>query len=204
MILIGDVHGKYDRYKKITEGLKDTIQVGDMGVGFVSPRSGREMRNPHFDWMVENNHRFIRGNHDNPSVCTRHRQFIPDGTIEDDVMFIGGALSIDKNYRIEGLDYWSDEEISYEKLGYLISIYSEVKPRIMITHECPEYIAHDLNHRRFKLDPMFASRTRIALQNMWEIHKPEIWVFGHWHISWKKDVLGTRFICLNELEMTEI
>ena len=36
-IFIGDVHGKYNRYRDIIRDCENTIQVGDMGIGFRHP-----------------------------------------------------------------------------------------------------------------------------------------------------------------------
>ena len=70
---IGDVHGKYGRYETILKNSDlPTIQVGDMGVGFFHrdyEGTLRPFANPPYDKMVAGNHRFIRGNHDNPYVC---------------------------------------------------------------------------------------------------------------------------------------
>jgi hypothetical protein len=197
---IGDVHGKFDRYKNIIKSVPNTIQVGDMGVGFRrlgGPYDGEFSTNPPYDRMVEGNHRFIRGNHDNPSVCKRHTQYIADGAVEGDMMFIGGAFSIDKAYRTENYNWWAEEELSYVELDELVTKYLDTKPRVMVTHECPDSIA-DLLCDGFKLD--LPSRTRSAFDSMWAGHKPEVWVFGHWHFSFDQVIMGTRFKCLNELE----
>src|SRR5712671_5809644 len=100
-IFIGDVHGKFDRYKAIIREHPNTIQVGDMGVGFRRWPHGEYQSNPPYDEMVKANAYFIRGNHDNPAVCKRHTQYIPDSMVQNDTMFIGGGYSIDWQYRIE-------------------------------------------------------------------------------------------------------
>lgn len=200
---IGDVHGKYRQYKKILKAGPDTIQIGDMGVGF-RRRDGSAYENPPFDKMREGNHRFIRGNHDNPAVCKNHSQWIPDGHVEGDMMFVGGAVSVDQAYRQEGYDWWPDEELNHNQLLAIVDKYIEVRPRIMVTHDCPEEIAHylcALSGRR-KLD--FPSRSRQAFQSMFQLHQPEVWVFGHWHYSYEMKILGTLWICLNELEVIDI
>lgn len=203
--LIGDVHGKFDRYKKIIAGCERSIQVGDMGVGFRN-RHGEVKNNPPHYAMVRGDHRFIRGNHDNPAECRKHSQFIADGTVENDVMFVGGAVSIDKVYRTEGISWWPDEELSAAELNQIVDVYAVVKPRVMITHECPESVAEIICRRMpsSKLDPRFASRTRQAFQSMLEIHQPESWWHGHWHLSIDHVVNGTRFICLAELEYRDV
>jgi hypothetical protein len=206
MIFVGDVHGKYKQYSKIMDEYQDTIQVGDMGVGFrrwmglgeYDPYSP----NPPYDKMVAGGHRFIRGNHDNPGVCRSHTQCIKDGTIIDEMMLIGGALSIDKQWRMPNYTWWEDEELSRQELETLLDVYCITKPRIMVTHDCPEPVAMAMNRRTEKLE--YPSITRQAFQSMFEIHQPDVWVYGHWHRSFDEVIDGTRFVCLNELEVKDI
>lgn len=204
---IGDVHGKFQQYKKIiAQAGGPTIQVGDMGVGFKVRGADGEDRwsaNPPHARMVEDGpHRFIRGNHDNPDVCSRHSQWIPDGTLmttaDNKVMFIGGALSIDKAFRTEGYSWWADEELSDKALWLLVDRFVKERPDIMVTHECPELVAEKLMANVGKLD--IPSRTRQAFSSMLSLHQPKLWIFGHWHMSWEGVIDGCKFVCLNELE----
>lgn len=55
---IGDVHGKYDRYKKIIQDAPGSIQLGDLGVGFRrigGPQAGDFYSNPPHYAMVRGN-----------------------------------------------------------------------------------------------------------------------------------------------------
>lgn len=205
---IGDVHGKYEGYKRLIKDFPRSIQVGDMGVGFKNWHGEIKGNPPHYA-MVAGDHRFIRGNHDNPEECAKHSQWIPDGHVEGNMMFCGGAVSIDRAYRTEGYSWWKDEELSTEELNRIVDKYSTVKPRIMVTHDCPETVAEQVlnsivvlgkpSSGYTKLDPQHASRTRQAFHNMWIMHSPEIWIFGHWHVLFDHVLRGTRFICLPEL-----
>lgn len=203
--LIGDVHGKFRQYKAILSGCESSIQVGDLGVGFrrtQGPNAGKIYSNPPHYAMARGDHRFIRGNHDNPNECYRHSQWIQDGAVESGVMFVGGALSIDRAFRQEGFNWWPDEELSTAELMDIVDAYVGTKPRVMVTHDCPEDVAAEVSRLAgvTKLDPRFASRTRQAFQSMWSAHSPELWVFGHWHHSFDAVLNGTRFVCLAELE----
>ena len=199
-IFIGDVHGKYSQYKHIIKEHKDTIQVGDMGVGFRRWPHRNWQENPPYDLMVEQNARFIRGNHDNPAVCGNHTQCIKDGTVEDDMMFVGGAFSVDWRFRVEDYSWWKDEELSFNSLVRIHDVYMVAKPACMVTHDCPiTVIKHLHSHHLYE-----NSRTQQALEAMWEKHKPKVWVFGHHHMSFDEIIEGTRFVCLNELEVKEI
>lgn len=205
MRYIGDVHGKYRQYKRLIEDVPASIQIGDMGVGFRDYNKGEFKENPPFDAMAKGNHRFIRGNHDNPLVCSRHKFWIPDGTVDDEGrMFVGGALSIDRMYRIPGYSYWENEELSTAELHLMMEVYYTKKPKMMITHECPEFFAQEvmMGFNSLKIDDH--SRTRQAFDAMFEMHKPDVWIFGHWHNSVRKERQGTEFICLAELEHLDI
>lgn len=213
---IGDVHGKYRAYKRAIAAVPRSIQVGDMGVGFrrtSAARYGEPLANPPHYAMVRGDHRFIRGNHDNPSACRTQSQWIPDGHYEDDMMFVGGAVSVDRDQRTEGYDWWPDEELSEAELQRIFALYRAREPRIMVTHDCPEKIVGIL----LKKFPMLGtakidiySRTRLALQEMWSAHRPKLWIFGHYHVSFEQVLhhgnskTGTRFICLAELEHRDI
>jgi hypothetical protein len=206
---IGDVHGHFEPYKRIIGACETSVQVGDMGIGFRRSdgyRDGEEYSNPPHYAMVRGNHRFIRGNHDNPGSCRRHSQWIPDGTIEGNTMYIGGAVSIDKAFRREGYSWWADEECSMDELYVMVDKYVEAKPEIMVTHEAPQEVAEQMVQikENRKLQPEWSSRTRQALQSMWTCHSPKLWIYGHWHMSFIHSIRGTMFICLPELNYVDV
>lgn len=199
--LVGDIHGNFKKYKHLLERATASIQVGDFGIGF-----------SHYYWHERVNrfhhnsqHRFIRGNHDNPAKCREMCGWIYDGTVEGHTMYIGGAWSIDHQLRTEGVDWWSEEELSIAELDQLVDAYTYTKPRVMITHDAPEEVTFNmfiskglgLGNRQIK------TRTGQALQTMFETHRPEFWFFGHWHHTKQSDIKGTHFHCLGELDFVD-
>jgi len=201
MMLIGDVHGKWEKYADIlkTHQPESSVQVGDFGVGFYGENPQRADALKDAMATYGGNNRFIRGNHDNPDVCREYEGWIPDATFDEDtgVFYLGGAWSIDYQWRTQGIDWWEDEELSYDELQAAIDVYERAKPRVVVTHECPEDIVGYMMPW-YKQD--FRSRTRDALGSMWSLHKPQLWVFGHWHSSVTASFEGCQFTCLNELE----
>lgn len=179
MLIIGDVHGKFSEYKKLL-GEEPSIQVGDMGFDYTE-----------LD-CLSSHHKFIKGNHDNYNLHSSHD--LGDYGVWQNVFFIRGANSIDKNMRIDGISWWADEELSYQELKDCISMYETVKPDIVVSHDCPHTTANQV----FGITE--SSRTRQALDIMWGIHQPKIWCFGHHHRSINTVIGHTRFICLAELE----
>ena len=198
--LIGDIHGDWNGYSEIAENAVDfggcdhTIQIGDFGIGF----AGSYWHDRVNDFQYDGTHRFIRGNHDNPAKCKEMLGWIKDGLVEDDVMYIGGAWSIDQAYRTEGVSWWRDEELSISELYEMIDIYEKIKPRIMITHDCSFDVATEMFFRSGILPSgeRHTTRTASALNTMMEIHQPEFHFFGHWHHSIKRDYKNTTYVCL--------
>ena len=198
MIFIGDVHGKIDRYLEKL-GDKPSLQIGDMGLGF---------EGVHLPSLASQ-HRFIRGNHDNPQTCRRHQNYAGDYGYDfaPKLFYLGGAYSVDKQWRVPGVSWWEQEEMSTRALRSALKTYSEARPEIVATHDCPESVSRYLLGTiliGFRPEKLVRTRTGQALQAMLEIHRPKVWVFGHYHIDKDFEMDGTRFICLNELSTIDL
>lgn len=195
MIIIGDVHGNIDQYKKFLENEDNSIQIGDFGFKTEHDRFLKEIYNK------ENKHRILFGNHDYYPYLNKKYSLGDFHYFEDlNIYCIRGAYSIDRNQRIFGRDLFENEEISYSKWPEIIKDFSIKKPEIVISHEAPHVVrAYFFNIYRYSL-------TSHALQECLEVHRPRIWIFGHHHRSIKKEILGyrTKFICLNILETYRI
>jgi predicted phosphodiesterase len=211
--VIGDVHGYWNRYRDVIyrdmvdQNIENSIQVGDLGMGFTSHSEWAPDSAAAFDKRFsKGNHRFIRGNHDNPTEVKKSKHYIPDGFTEttdlgNKIMYIGGAWSIDWEYRTMDVDWWVDEELSIQELNFFIEEYKDLKPDVMITHTAPLGIpAGPMGIRLWGS----GARTEHAFQEMIEIHRPKLWIFGHWHKNFDQTIDGTRFICLNELDYIDL
>lgn len=197
MRYIGDIHGEYDKYLDIIKGCDRSIQVGDFGIGFVD--------NP-IDSYNPDKHQAIRGNHDNPNRCKLERNMIPDGTFDlvSSTFYCGGAMTVDKPRRNHGIDWWPNEELTIREFYDIIPRFVEAKPEIMVTHDCPEFLARQEMSGYDSYKASIPSITRQAFDAMWIEHKPKYWIFGHWHQSVRVEVEGTTFICLDILEYIDI
>ncbi len=189
MRYIGDVHGKIAQYLKLTN-CAASIQVGDMGAGFVPL--------PLFPELPLD-HRFIRGNHDDPDVCRANPNWIADRSFDGERYFIGGAWSIDHAFRTIGVDWWAVEELSWSELDAAIDDVVNYKPKIIVSHDGPGSVMQTLFPYRDR-----NCRTQTALDAMFTLHQPEIWLFGHWHTNIDTVINGTRFICLAELSYIDL
>lgn len=188
-ILIGDVHGHFDEYRQIirTRGANSSIQLGDMGIGFAGDGS----------FNVSTDHRFIRGNHDSPRKCEELPHYLGNfGYLENETaFFVSGAFSIDRRMRIEGISWWRDEELGYMQSQLALDAYIQARPQVVLSHDCPLRCYDEIHSHHGE-----KTRTNTMLQSMYDEHHPDLWVFGHHHVSRRFRVGRTQFICLAELE----
>jgi len=188
-VMVGDVHGKWDQFKSIAEkATMPVFQVGDFGFGLRN-------RKPNIkgDW------RFIRGNHDDPSLAKKDSHYAGDFGVWNGVFFVSGAASIDVGQRTTGVDWWPDEQLNYTQMQEAYNLYVRFKPKIVITHDCPD---HFKSH--FMTYVIKRSSTGVLLNALYEFHEPELWVFGHHHKSQQTRFGKTMFVGLRELETQEI
>ena len=188
MLFIGDIHGCFDIYQDLIKNHDKSIQLGDFGVGFP-------------DWVpfdIPLDHLFLRGNHDNPAVCREHPNYLGDYGFNEDFFYISGAYSIDKDLRIIDVDWWAEEELSYGDWKAVIDLYSKIRPKTVISHDCPKIVFQTLFNA-----PYYPNRTSQAMDQLWEIHQPKTWIFAHYHVSAKRQVKDTLLVCLNINETFE-
>jgi calcineurin-like phosphoesterase family protein len=204
LFLIGDIHGHIDEYLKLLASLpagSRSIALGDMYLG----RPGVHLPE------LPPEHKFIRGNHDDPKLCREHPNYLGDfGYLPDDeLFFVSGAQTA--SWRVLGNSkYWyADEELSESDLNTAIAIYKETRPKLVISHTAPSggarEILKDLNGSYFLSKQIdLESRTSRALQEMFEAHQPSAWCFGHFHINREFLIGETKFHCLAEMAAFEV
>lgn len=200
LTIIGDVHGKIPSYLKICSKHEYTIQLGDMGFRYDQIN------------LDPKNHIFFPGNHENfhtieycPNYIGRYGVYTHGGV---KFFYVGGAFSIDISFRV--CDYirggpktwdWREELTLKEMMGCLY-LYKKERPDIVISHTCPTSIEKLVGNRKimetYGWDDL-ECRTSQLLQIMLEEHAPKEWVFGHFHVPWKKEINKTKFRCVPEL-----
>ncbi len=190
MLIIGDVHGKLDKYIDLVidhEG--PTLQLGDMGFDYEPLRI-----------LDQNRHKFFGGNHDNYDKYNGCVHALGDFGIWHNVFYARGAWSMDWQCRTEGLDLWTTkEQLNYSQSLECLDMYTTIKPNIVITHECPNFIHDELFH----YNPLFGTSTALLFDHMYLEHQPEVWIFGHHHRTTNLLHGTTLFQCLGELATTE-
>jgi len=191
-LIIGDVHGKVDKYwKLLQQNLRSrSIQVGDFGF--------EAQHLWHLANVDSDKHKINFGNHDDYTFLhERHSLGNWSWDIERDLMTVRGAFSIDRVHRTENISWWANEEMNYEEMQQAVDAFILYKPSIVVTHDCPHEVSKHLFGGNIK--NQIKTTTGNGLQVMFESHQPDLWIFGHHHREEDEMIDGTRFICLEEL-----
>lgn len=219
IIFLGDHHGTWPvlfdelNRRHITDCY--LISVGDVGIGFIKPQTSQ------LEHIHELNQRFkklginflgIRGNHDDPNyfngrnrVVLSNFELIEDYTIAQygpyKIQFIGGATSIDRTIRQEGMSYWREENLNF--------VPDKCEPAdVLVTHTAPngcfphgfascvtEWFEEDTNLEKDLI------KEKELMSILLEIVKPKLHVYGHFHASADEVVKNCRHRLLNICEM---
>jgi len=199
MRIIGDVHGKWAMYKNLIRNCEESVQIGDMGVGFFGHKDMRP---------ADPAHVFFPGNHDNPETCESHPNCLGYWGEHKGMFFFGGASSIDAHLRTEGRDWWPREQMPMADMYEAQAFYEDMKTDIVLSHDAPFSICgmiQEASPESRGWGPVRETRTTVCLDELFRFHKPKIWICGHWH----SDIIfppveGTTFIILGELSYLDI
>ena len=205
--IIGDIHGNVFQhngrcwcdnpqcvgrsYNNIVRDAEYSIQLGDLSLKY-------DYLNAIAD---PNRHKVVGGNHDNMDDLPKFEHYLGDfGTLELgglDFFFIRGGLSVDKEYRVNRVSWWEEEELGYKESCKCIKLFGPTKPEIVVSHDCPMtcYYGGVLTNPT-KKDGSQTARLLESCLNAWQ---PKMWFFGHHHKNWVEKIGRTTFVCLNEL-----
>lgn len=103
------------------------------------------------------------------------------------VLSLGGAASVDKAWRQEGVSWWKDEEITREHVAAAIA---GGPADLMLTHESPARTPVRAVREILRTNPFgfpddaradsATSRARVA--KVWDVVYPELLIHGHMHV----------------------
>jgi len=200
IMLVGDSHGDSHFIAGVLEAAREndcelTIQLGDFGFwpGFHGERFLTEVhatmqRLEMPLWVIDGNHDWPEGYRDfvySPVLdfCKTVQVVMRGGThtvggIE--VGFLGGAVSIDQEWRTPGSSWWAEESLT--ELDVEIALLGGPVD-VMLSHDAPippnipllsfgSKVNNQLDIQRRRLDTVI---------NAW---KPRLHVHGHWHMRY--------------------
>jgi predicted phosphodiesterase len=216
---LGDIHGSFAPIfhwlDRLAEKGDTLIQVGDFGLGWITKKALEELGRESKDKGV--NILAIRGNHDNPRLFkdnfkTGNLELLPDYSLREvegkQIFFIGGAISIDRTSRIEGISYWKDEEVEMW-LPKVLGIHCDT----VVTHSAPSFCnptTKDFSNIQWAIDDDPALLEELPIEREYftdvfsvlcETNPPKNWYYGHFHTSLEERIHDCKFRCLDINEL---
>lgn len=223
LIFGGDIHGNWKylisliKRKRIENS--SIILCGDLGLGFKGNESKEYKELIHWSAPLEKANVDIyglRGNHDDPyyfdgrthgriTLVKDYSTLLIEGK---NILFIGGAVSLDRSQRTIGRTWWLDEVIA--PMPSDLCDYEGID--IVATHTAPTCV------RECKLNSLWAETVcmdqglphdltveRDCMQTIYDILKVKNtitnWYYGHFHETDIKIIDGTKFFLINMNEI---
>lgn len=220
IIIIGDIHGEFKtlnweihKRRKIENAL--LIQLGDFGVGFrgddmITICNFNDELKKHNNILVA-----IRGNHDNPSwfngdFIYSNLKLVPDYTVIETtkgiIVCIGGAASIDKNYRTPDKTWWAGEIPKFD-LDVLKEL-EKINISHVMAHTNPSFCYPHMKSPLMKEDIIAyekKSRKIITMNYHYlkSFHNIQNWWSSHYHWHHEQTIKNTKFTTLDIMEFKE-
>lgn len=238
MIIIGDTHSIRPIFAAIDDNNienQNIIHVGDVGIGFLSVEQDVANLQLLDRALIETNNKLylIRGNHDfkkfwhdeqfkSSLPIFKNIIFVRDYSVIEienkNILFIGGAISIDRSYRkrMSPSTWDEDEKFVYdeEKIKGMRNI------DVVITHNAPHFcppvkfnnLVNNWHNEEFEKDKTDLkaelTQERMDFTKMWMILRSNNnitdYIYGHFHKNseFKKD--GCIFTCLGISELKKL
>jgi len=218
IVFLGDNHGNWTSlfYEIDKKNLKNCylISVGDCGIGFERKEQQLKTCKRLNDLFAERNIAFkaIRGNHDDPAYFKGSRRIVLDNfeLLQDytvmeyrtkKIQFIGGAISIDRTGRKEGVSYWANEGVVFNKNAC-------TSVDILVTHTAPSFCFpqkfNEIVYGWAREDAYLIedlTDERAVMNEIFNLCTPEQHFYGHFHSSWSEKINSCthRLLNINEL-----
>lgn len=194
IIVSGDLHGDWGQLNTLINNKTPDIilQCGDFGwwprFNNIKPVIYKHQKSwAHMGIKPKNTKvYFCDGNHE------EHPTLIQDGNIHElysnifhcsrgsiltindtNILFMGGAHSIDKDKRTPGHDWFPEENINQSNYN-LLDFNKHID--IVISHTCP----YEFNMESDSQEKINDSNRKL-LSIILKEYKPKLWYFGHWH-----------------------
>lgn len=215
-LIIGDVHGDWGALSATLQaGLaarpdaSRVVQVGDMGFGFpgLHPSTASlplscawiDGNHENFD-MLQKRHLPSFGLHpasplhpDGWQAFLAQWHYLPRGTVQGGVLYIGGARSIDRHLRVPGRDWWAQEELTYGEQTAILDAVAGTPVHTVISHDAPA--GFDLSAALGR--PAMLDNHRWFLEEIRMVARPRAWYFGHYHVKASGTTDGCTWRCLD-------
>ena len=245
VIVCGDIHGEFNEIVNkicVQNKIQDSVIIiaGDCGFGFNKRDYYVNMYNKNSRRLEKSNNYIlcVRGNHDDPEYYNYRGLFekkrmmcVPDYSVIEvagrTILCIGGAVSIDRKYRLREeirlnmhsttktkSVYWYSEMPVFDSMK-LSDIIGRFVIDTVVTHTAPSFcekqsraeiqnwlikdeeLLHDIKAERKVMDYIQAYLYAHS-------HPVNQWFYGHFHQSWHDEIDGIKYNMLDCLELREL
>lgn len=202
--ITGDTHGRLNSDKIspliFKEGEKLTksdylIITGDIGLFYLDSEYILSFKEKKYTTLM------VEGNHENYSLIKKLPEVEMFGDyvkqVNDSLYILqrghiynidsytfftfGGAKSIDRGRRIEGLDWFPEEETNYQEISFALDNLAKYNNKVdyIITHDCSSFALDDMCNL-YNFYPNYTSHNKFfeEIRNTVEF---KMWYFGHYH-----------------------
>lgn len=224
--ITGDTHGDFSRLCRMSKTKDDIVIIlGDVGINYYLNNRDEEVKKLLNLYKVK---LFcIQGNHEerpeNLSNYKKTKMFGGIGFVDDkypnlffakngelyyingkSVLVIGGAYSVDKDYRIaNGYQWFKDEQLSEEEKKDILNKYCGKHIDIILSHTCPLKYVPEEAFMSFIDQTKVDKSMEIFLNKVEESIDYDKWYCGHWHIEKEIEKLEFMFGRVKDLETGE-
>jgi hypothetical protein len=185
---------------------KIILHLGDFGYWPGEPGGGYYLRSvsealKHYGMYVD----FLDGNHEGHEALNTIRDFTSDVAVPvfprirwlprgtrwvwhgRTWLALGGAVSVDKGLRDEGVDWFPEEAITPEQAA---QVSAQGHADVMVTHDCPAGVNLGLPVAPLEWLPQIpaAEAHRELLQTVVDAVQPSYLMHGHYHLAYTKPV----------------
>lgn len=199
--LIGDVHGVFPPLERMKDCPRPLISVGDLnlfgyGVNAWYDRLYADTTTP---WVNTKPIWFVDGNHDNHPHLRHNAKkiqplennfyYIPRGFVSGNVLFIGGADSIDASSRIPGDDWHFQEAITPEQFERIAKIRKRIE--VVVSHEAPA-----ISLASYEIE-CYNRPSQVWMDRIFNRFMPKLWIHGHYHARREVTAYNCKFMSLD-------
>jgi len=219
ILFLGDHHGEwrflFDIIREKNIENCNIISVGDLGIGFKYKKESEYSQSEKLsNTFKDKNINFygIAGNHDNRfffegknRIFYDNFELIEDYTIMEyngkSIQFVGGAISIDRTARKEGVSYWEDEAVKLDrdKCKKVDILVSHTTPSWCFPQQLNEMVYGWAREDAYLIGDL--SNERAIMNEIFKICQPTQHFYGHFHSSVTETINGCthKLLDINEL-----
>ncbi len=209
-LFLGDIHSDFLTFERFAffalelwPDIERVVQIGDFGLW------------PDFSiahWYQKSNLpipvEFIDGNHEDFRYLVHGTRspfrpsplydatYLSRGYARDGFLYMGGATSVDRDYRKPGFDWFAEENITTDDLKAALESIRKTPIHTIVAHETTEGAFHLIKKPHW---PM-GDANRQLLDEIFQAAHPRLYVHGHLHFHAAYEHQGCRFVCLQNLD----